>query len=289
MAYVTEAFTNLKSELEITTSEQNLASSRRQAIYDHLHDHWDITTAFLTGSYDRHTKTKKLKDVDIFVVIDPDGAQGELRKLGPNPALKALKEVLEKTYPARVTIDVLACVISFGSEEILSFEVVPAYEHSAGGYEIPDLATGGWIRTDPTRHAEATTAKNDACDGKWVPFIKMVKGINREASEPIQSFLLEVMGLDLIREPFGRYQDEIATYLASAADQIVIDWPDPAGLGPAVNRSMAHWERTHAASQLRGWQRTAEQAIDLEDAGRERAAVEKWRELFGNRMPRPTS
>ena len=289
MSYVTEAFANLKSALEITDTEQALASSRRQAIYDHLGDHWEITTAFLTGSYDRHTKTKKLKDVDIFAVIDPEGAQSDLRQLGPTPVLVALKEVLEEKYPDRVTIDVLACVITFGTEEILSFEVVPAYEHDAGGYEIPDTVSGVWIRTDPTKHAERTTAKNAACDGKWVPFIKMVKGINREGGEPVQSFLLEVIGLDVVREPFGRYQDEIATYLASAADQIINDWPDPAEVGPAVNRAMTAWERSQAADQLRGWQRTAEQAIDLEDAGNERAAVEKWRELFGNRMPRPNS
>ena len=70
MSYVADAFSNLKSALEITQTEQQLASTRRQAIYDHLGDHWDVASVFLTGSYDRHTKTKKLKDVDIFVVVD---------------------------------------------------------------------------------------------------------------------------------------------------------------------------------------------------------------------------
>jgi hypothetical protein len=288
MSYVGQAFANLKSALEITATEQTLASNRRQAIYDHLLSHWDITSAFLTGSYDRHTKTKKLKDVDIFAVIDPVGAQANLRQRGPAAVLEELRGVLEEKYPGRVTIDILACVISFGTEEILSFEVVPAFDRSGAGYEIPDIASGGWIATDPTKHAGATTRKNAACEEKWVPFIKMVKGINREAGEPIEpSFLLEVMALDLIREPFGRYQDEIATFLASAADQVLNDWPDPAGLGPPVNRVMTSWGRSEAASTFRAWQRTAEAAIDLEDAGSERSAVEKWRELFGNRMPRP--
>lgn len=290
MAYVADAFTNLKSALEITQTEQQLASSRRQAIYDHLGAYWGISSAFLTGSYDRHTKTKKLKDVDIFAVIDPDGAQASLRQRGPAAVLGDLKDVLDKKYPGQVTVDVVACVISFGSEEIMSFEVVPAFDRTGGGYEIPDTATGGWIATDPTKHADATTAKNAACDGKWVPFVKMVKGMNREAGEPIDpSFLIEVMALDLIREPFGRYQDEIASFCASAADQVTADWDDPAGVGPAVNRTMSSWERQQAGLQFKAWQRTAEEAIDLEDGGSERAAVEKWRELFGNRMPRPSS
>lgn len=288
MGYVEDAFSNLKSDLEITSTEQQLASRRRQAIYDHLYDHWDVLAAFLTGSYDRHTKTKKLKDVDIFVVVDPDGAQDGLRKMAPSAVLAELQEVLELKYPGRVTIDVLACVIAFGVEDITSFEVVPAYERQGGGYEIPDIATGGWISTDPSFLAEATTAKNAGCDLKWVPFVKMIKGINREAEGPIQpSFLIEVMALDLVREPFGRYQDEIGAFCASAADQVTNDWPDPAGLGPPVNRGVSAWEREEAAKHFRTWQLVAEGAIDLEDAGSERAAVEKWRELFGNRMPRP--
>jgi predicted nucleotidyltransferase len=289
MGYVSDAFGNLKSALEITKTEQDLASSRRQAIYDHVFLHWAITSAFLTGSYDRHTKTKKLKDVDIFVVIDPDGAQAGLRLQAPSAVLASLKAILELKYPGKVTIDGMACVISFGSEDIMSFEVVPAFERKGGGYEIPDVTTASWISTDPSKHAKAATAKNAACDSKWIPFVKMVKGINREDDEPIQpSFLIEVMALDMIREPFGRYQDEIATFCASAADQIENDWADPAHLGPAVNGSISASDRSAASKRLREWQRIAEEAIDLEDAASERAAVEKWRELFGGRMPRPT-
>ncbi len=290
VSYVSDAFDNLKSALEITTTEQQLASNRRQAIYNHLQEHWDITRAFLTGSYDRHTKTKKLKDVDIFAVIDHDGDQANLRGIGPSAVLANLKAVLDLKYPGNVSVEVVACVISFGTDEIMSFEVVPAFERSGGGYEIPDTATGGWIATDPTKHAEATAAKNAECGEKWVPFVKMVKGINREADEPIDpSFLIEVMALDLVRPPFGRYQDEIAGFCASAADQVTADWPDPAGVGPAVNRGVTVSGRQRAATAFKEWQRQAEAAIDLEDEGNERAAVEAWRDLFGNRMPRASS
>ena len=287
MSYVGDAFDNLRQALEITTTEQNLASSRREAIYNLVKDHWDVTAVFLTGSYDRHTKTKKLKDVDIFVVIDPNGRQAGLANQTPSGVLNALKAILEKKYEGNVKIDGPACVVSFGSEEITSFEIVPAFAKTVG-FRIPDSHTGAWMLTDPSQHATATTAKNKACGSKWVPFVKMVKGINREAGEPIKpSFLIEVMALDLVREPFGRYQDEIATFLASAAEQITKDWADPAGLGPVVNADLNTAQRQSIASALRSWQQIAERAIDLEDDGKQRPAVEAWRELFGNRMPRP--
>lgn len=289
MSYVDQAFDNLKRALEITATEQKLASARRQAIYESLGDDWDLTAAFLTGSYGRHTKTKKLKDVDIFAVLDPKGSQRGLRQVAPSRVLADLKAVLEAHYPGRVTIDVLACSISFGSEDIMSFEVVPAFERAHGGYEIPDIASGRWIPTDPTVHADLATAKNKECGEGWVPVVKMLKGINRQSGEPIlPSFLIEVMALTLIRPPFGRYQDEIAGFLSSASDCATKDWGDPARLGPPINRSATHTERQAMGQQFRRWQLIAEAAVDLEEGGRERAAVEKWRELFGDRMPRPT-
>jgi hypothetical protein len=122
---------------------------------------------------------------------------------------------------------------------------------------------------------------NAACDAKFVPFVKMVKGINREANDAIQpSFLLEVMGLDLVLEPFGRYRDEIRFFLASAAERITDDWPDPAGLGPKVNGGMSRDKRLQLAGVLKSWLAVAEEALLLENEGKER-------KLFGWRMPLP--
>jgi hypothetical protein len=285
MTYVDDAFANLKSQLEITESESELAQRRHEEIRDHVATEWELEDDFLTGSYRRHTKTKKLKDVDIFVVVKRDGAQGHLRDLGPSALLNELKKVLEKKY-ASVTIDRMACVVDFGSDEIASYDVVPAFKRDEGGYEIPDTQTG-WIATNPKRHHELTSEKNAACDEKWVPFVKMVKGANRELDDAVDpSFLLEVMALELVDEPFGRYQDELVFFFASAADQIDRPWPDPAEVGPDVN-SMSTSQRQTARAALLEAQQSAERAVWHEDNRQERAAVEEWRKLFGWRMPRP--
>jgi hypothetical protein len=116
----------------------------------------------------------------------------------------------------------------------------------------------------------------------------MIKGINRNFGEPITPpFLLEVMAQELVMPPFGRYQDEVTWFLASAAERIVEDWPDPAKIGPTINGTMTAAERRQAAQTLTEWQRIAEKAVRLEDDGQERAAVDEWKQLFGWRMPRP--
>ncbi len=287
MGYVDDAFRKLKHTLEITATEETLASRRHAEIRDHVCAHLAVKRHFLTGSYKRETKTKKLKDVDIFFVIDPKGADGALRQWTPDDILQHIARVLELKY-TKVAVGRRSCTVDFGDDEIVSFDIVPAFERSGGGFDIPDRICGEWIGTDPTVHARKATDKNAACGGKWIPFVKMIKGMNRHLDKIVRpSFLLEVMALDLVKEPFGRYQDEIVWFLASAADRSTDVWSDPSGLGPDVNSSMTTAEKHEAARRLREAQAIAERAVRLEDEGSERAAVEEWRKLFGWRMPRP--
>jgi predicted nucleotidyltransferase len=290
MGYVDDAFENLRSKLEVTQTEQDFAVAKHHQIRDHISQKWELDDNFLTGSYRRHTKTRRLRDVDIFVELAASGAQSGLRDDPPSSVLKDLQGVLEEKYDD-VTVDGFACTIAFGAEDdVASFDVVPAFKRKGGGWEIPDVARSTWISTNPKRHHELSSDMNTRCDGKFVPFVKMIKAINREAGDPIStSFLLEIMAQGLVLPPFGRYQDEIVWFLASAAEQIVDDWDDPAGLGPAVNGTMTAAQRQQAAAVLREWQAIAEEAVRLEDDGQERAAVEEWRRLFYNRMPRPSS
>ena len=285
MSYIDEAFDKLKSNLEITQTESRLAQTRHKLIRAHIESAWQLTNHFLTGSYDRHTKTKKLKDVDIFTVIDASGPQGSLENGSGLDAVSALRDVLVTGWNDLETDDNVVR-INYKGEDVASYEVAPVFERSGGGYRMPNGPD--WMDTDPQAHASLVTAKNKDCDEKFVPFVKMVKGINREAGEPIDpSFLIEVMALELVLEPFGRYREEIRFFLASAAERITEDWPDPAGLGPDINSGVNRTRRVELSGVVQGWQRVAEEALLLEQDGKERAAVEQWRELFGWRMPRP--
>ncbi|MFJ5668503.1 CBASS oligonucleotide cyclase [Micromonospora chalcea] len=286
MGYIDDAFTKLKSNLEITTTEQKLAAARHAAVRDFVREKWNLDDDFLTGSYRRDTKTKKLKDVDIFLVINPDGPQGGYRSRAPLDVLNALLTVLCDRWPAAHR-DGMAIVIPYG-DDVMSIEAVPAFKRSTGGYFIPQPAAGTWIATNPKRHHELSIDKNADCGGKYVPLVKMIKGINREFGEPVSpSFLLEVMAQAIVKTPVGRYQDEIVLFLATAADRIDESWPDPAGLGGDVNTVMTVADKRAAGTALRQAQHIAERAVDLEDEGQDRAAYTEWKKLFGDRMTRP--
>lgn len=285
MSYIDDAFDKMKSNLEITQTESMLAQTRHQLVRDHIEGAWQLVDHFLTGSYKRHTKTKKLKDVDIFVVVDRAGAQGSLADGTGRAAVRALRDVLASRW-SDLDADDNVVTINYGDEDVASYEVAPVFPREGGGYTMPNGS--GWMDTDPQEQAALVTKKNKQCDEKFVPFVKMVKGINREAGDPIDpAFLLEVMGLELVLEPFGRYRDEIRFFLASVADRIVEDWEDPVGIGPDVNEGIGMERRQELQLVVRRWLAVAEEALLVENEGKERAAVEVWRELFGWRMPRP--
>lgn len=288
MSYVDDAFEKMRQAGEITSGEQNLAQRRHRHIRETLEREWDVTRTFLTGSYDRHTKIKPLEDVDIFAIVDPSGAQGRYRQRPPGEIVSALADQLEGKFK-KATADGMAVRISMSDNDgDATFELVAAFDDSDGGYEAPDPGRGRWIRTDPEAHARLTADKNEACNNKWVPFVKMVKAWNREAGEPVpQSFLLEVMALDLVRPPFGRYQDEVAAFLGNVIDRADGPWPDPAAVGPNVDELLTFGDREAIRLVAKEALSIAEDAIYLEDEGRDREAVERWREIFHDRMPRP--
>jgi hypothetical protein len=290
MLTIGEAFEKFKSRLEISASEQADASRRQQTVRGQVRDGLAVDSDFLTGSYARHTKTKPLKDVDIFVALK-DSAADYLDE-PPDVVLDRLMEILSPHYPGKTTkgnrsVGIGVGTASLDDVEVVSFDVVPAFA-DGDAYKIPDRREGGWIKTNPRIHAEKATAANEAFSKQWKPVVKMVKKWNDHNDKPVKpSFLLEVMALDLLTPPWGgSYPRELRQFFASAAESIDEEWPDPAGLGPAVSARLADdpWQLAQARRALREAEAACTEALRLEQSGRTGAALDVWQKLFGTRF-----
>ena len=290
---VEAAFAGLAKNLEITPNDEKTALRRRQDIFERLCKDLDITGMVKSGSFHRDTKTKPLKDVDFLAICrDTSANRRTYRDADPKIVIAAVQISLEKRYPGKVSAGRRSVRVWFGSdfeEPILSYDVVPAFLRKDGAYDIPDMDLKEWIATDPTVHADLATAANTAADGKWKPVVKMVKGWNRQREEdlghkPVKpSFLIEVMGLELICPPIGGYADELQVIFETLADAVLNDWMDPAGFGPSVNE-MTRQERLVARQELQAAGRVAQEARRLARTS-DRQAILKWRELFGPLLP----
>src|SRR6476659_10175722 len=96
MLTLDEAFRKFKTKLELNEREQQNASARHIEIREYMREHLDIKNDFLTGSYRRNTKTKPLKDVDIFFVLGK--SEEHYRNESPDAVLSTFEKLLAKKY-----------------------------------------------------------------------------------------------------------------------------------------------------------------------------------------------
>lgn len=288
-----EAFAKFRSRLELNQKEQDNASRRQKEIRAHMNESFDIEHDFLTGSYARHTKTKPLKDVDIFCVLGED--ERHYRQKAPSVVLDAVQSALAKKYgQSAVTRQRRSVNLSFGVNvvedltdyKVVSFDVVPAFAFG-DNYEIPDTGTGGWTQTNPRVHANRAVDAQKAYSSEWKGLVRMMKYWNNHHEKPVKpSFLIEVMALEILHPPYGGRRDrEMQGFFATLADRLHETWPDPAGLGPPVSDAMDATRISNAVVALRAAEREGANAMDLSRRGKQGESLRAWRALFGPLFP----
>jgi hypothetical protein len=297
MLSVDEAFRKFKSRLELNDREQANASARQTEVRDFLATKFSVERSFLTGSYKRHTKTKPLKDIDIFFQLGE--SERHYRDKGADVVVTAFYDALVEKYgSAAVRKQTRSVNVDFGivvdsddntDYRVLSVDVVPAFADN-DDYEIPDRDKGKWIRTNPETHAAKATAAHQAYSSEWKGLVRMVKYWNNHAGEgekPVKpSFLIEVMALQCLYGGWGgRFDYEIQALFETLADRVHDTWPDPAGLGPAVSDCMDAAQQDRARRLLKEAAAQATAAIDHVRHGRNGEALKTWRQLFGPKFP----
>jgi hypothetical protein len=293
-----EAFRKFKSRLELNDKEQANASARQKEVREYLDTKFAIDNSFLTGSYKRHTKTKPLKDIDIFFVLKD--SERHYRSKAPSVVIEDFhKKLVDKYGKDAVRKQSRSVNVDFGvvvdaddntDYRVLSVDVVPAFA-AGDDYEIPDTDTGKWIKTNPKIHADKATTAHQAFSNEWKGLVRMVKYWNNNpkhgADKPVKpSFLIEVMALECLHGGWqGRFDYELQALFATLADRIFDTWADPAGLGPPISDGMDAARKQRARDLLLAASREAGVAINLARQGRNGDALKAWRTLFGPKFP----
>jgi hypothetical protein len=296
MLTVDEAFRKFKSRLELNDKEQKNASARQQEVRDYLDIKFRIDRSFLTGSYARWTKTKPLKDIDIFFVLKP--AEDHYLSKAPSVVLTDFYDALFEKYGDKAKKQNRSINVDFGVKadaedntdyRVISVDVVPAFDKDSD-FEIPDNELGKWIKTNPQTHADKAVAAHQAYSSEWKGLVRMTKYWNnnpRHGEKPVKpSFLIEVMALQCLHGGWGgSFDREMQGFFATLADRVQDPWPDPAGLGPPVSNGMDNARKARAGELLRAAGRDATLAIDLTRRGQNGEALRAWRALFGPKFP----
>lgn len=299
MLTVDEAFRKFKSRLELNDREQQNASKRHTEVREHIRSRFSIDRDFLTGSYARHTKTKPLKDIDIFFVL-AESERKKYRDKAPSIVLDDFhKALVDKYGKDAVRKQGRSINVDFGvvidaedntDYRVVSVDVVPAFA-AGSNYEIPDSDTGKWMKTNPEVHAQKARDAHQAFSSEWKGLVRMAKYWNNNVKhgkdKPVKpSFLIEVMALQCLHGGWqGRFDYEVQAFFSSLADRVLDEWPDPAGLGSPVSDGMDASRKARAKDLLQTASRDASNAIHLARKGQNGEALKAWRLLFGPKFP----
>lgn len=271
------------------------------------------------GSFERKTKKRPLDDIDIMVCIAANGATYETSLFGDaiymtvHNSSSNLRNLcfddssrLNSRKVVNKFVSMLGQVPQYRSAEIKrngeaatvkllsydwNFDIVPCFftakdQYNKDFYIIPD-GNGNWKKTDPRMDRDRVTRLVNDRGNEVLTTIRLAKYWNGRPTMPsMPSYLLENMVLDFFeKNAVSEYPDfnfkGLMQYLQSA---IFMPVNDPKGIQGNIN-TLEIWDTFKISSRCQQDHRKAIDAWDFEQAKDQKAAINKWREIFGNCFP----
>ncbi|MFH0967082.1 MAG: nucleotidyltransferase, partial [Methanobacteriota archaeon] len=213
-----------------------------------------IDTEFLTGSYIRGTKITPLDDVDLFLVLSPDGLshyptgfitrnsttvyRNFLDQNGYVSSIKilnALQSGLSTKYQTinRENQALNIFLTSYG----IGIDIVPSFKLENQNYLIPyGHGKNHWLITNPQKDQEIVEQINNQTNKVFKDIIRIIKYWNKKKNyNRLSSYHIEAIGMNIFR-----YRNDISSYLVglmlffNEAKNYTYNCPDPTGIGDPI-------------------------------------------------------
>jgi hypothetical protein len=163
---------------------------------------------------------------------------------------------------------------------------------------IPNRSGSAWMSSDPTKHAERTTAMNKATNGYFVPLVKMFKSWNRMHYDKLMGFHLEMAIVNAwprVNSSTYPYTPEAVIYRSFAqaaaalfpalSARLEYPTPDPATMSGNIDDYLSYEDRRLTRERLSGAATEAQVALRHEARDDHYWAITKWRDIFGDPFP----
>lgn len=306
---VAEAFNETLSRVELNPTRVELASQRYNAVKSRIEAALSGKTVRQVGSFQRRTKTRPQNsddpfDIDAIVSFGSftQYAASGTRGTTPADALQVVRSALEgdRTYELmQPRVD--APTVTLRYADGFRIELIPCFEDATGQHihlggpvcYIVGKSDGGWMPADYDFDAQIITGANQtlAVGARLVPAIKLIKTFMRNRNLGFKSFHVEVLvaltvpailahwtaqgfstGYDLLVAGFLLEVPRVLQGPVSLPGSYSL--PVDSGFSIAELQDRGRWlsNRGEAARAICGFR----------DEG---AALNGWRELFGDPFP----
>lgn len=233
-----------------------------------------VKHTFTSGSYDRDTNIRPLKDIDLFAVLDLEKWKDKAGNLPtPQSVLSKIKNYLndQDDYKGKVRQDRPCVTIELSNKD---FDVLPSFEQSGGGYLIPNYDLTGWTFTYPEDLAKNLNDINKRRNYKVKPTIKAIKYWNRESGGYILSYNIEEVAISIFQiSDFTNYEESIRLWFTSAEYYLL----------PSKFNSSSDYET--AVKKVKKVKDKLKEAKEFYDKGEETKAKQIWKDVFDKEFP----
>lgn len=281
MKSVGEAFQQFIQDLQLTEKQKQEVVRQHTVVRDKLRERLKSKAEFLSGSYSRGTAIRPLHDIDLFLVL---GDSPSTPPLSPQAALEQVQQAFKAAWPDKEMPILQQHSVHLGfSTSRIEFDVVPAYQQPGQPvYYIPERQGGRWIRSSPKQHEELSRQVSGKVGPKLKPLIRAAKHWNRRQSPRLASFHLEIMSYGAFTQDPGSYLEGLEALFAYLSRKVLEPCPDPAGLGPNVDKRLGPEERQQIRKRLAEAAQVVRRAREAQEP---KEAHQLLRGLFGTTYP----
>jgi hypothetical protein len=224
MATLLQSIQTLINNVSVTDRQETNIEGSLSNINTSLLDETNelsVERTFTNGSYERDTIIRPLDDIDLFAILKRDEWVDDNGNL-PNPqtVLTNFKTYLNglNDYKGKVSQDRPCVTIKLSDK---NFDILPSFEQSWGGYEMPNEDLKTWTSTYPEKLTDDLNSVNKTRNYKVKPIIKAIKYWNRENGKLIPSYHIEEVAISIfLLNDFKNVEEAIRTWFNNAEYQL---------------------------------------------------------------------
>ena len=201
---VSTSFKEFFENINLSGDHRTTANSRRDDIVSTLKTRFNVLDSFSSGSIPRFTAIRGYADLDMIVVLH----YGEhIHGKKPSQVLLNVRDHLSKyrTDLRRNGQAVTLYYKTWPNVDIVPVSRTTSDDGSVLYYNIPNMNSEEWIISHPRRHGSDIDDRAASYGKELRHLIKMFKWWNKQHSDLMESYHIEVIALEALTGVFSEY------------------------------------------------------------------------------------
>lgn len=284
-----QAFSEFHHAINIKDDQRDTSRARRDSIVNYLKEDFHILEAFPSGSITKYTGLRGFADLDVMVALNYGR---HCKNKLPSEVLQQVRDVLSH-YKTGAKKNGQAVTLYYSTWP--DVDIVPAFRTVGENkavihYNIPDMNTETWIRSNPKIHSAILKERASTYGSEFRQIIKMVKWWNRQHSSYLQSYHIEVLALISLTGRFSNFSFELWRFFDHACKSLeaTLAGAPLQYFEGCVDEYLSYSDLLEAYKRLeiaRDTLLSAHLAITFCSTPNHQLAIELSRQVFGDKFP----